>query len=118
MIALLFLQGYPPYEAGDIAGFPDAKGAPLIAKGIAVAHDLSAAPSRDRFDAMDRTALVAFGRVAFGFTEAPEAKITDAMLRAGYRKRLAAAAADIAKGYARPIEIEGATGSAGATGAA
>lgn len=42
MKAIRFKQNHPPYNGGEIAGFPAHEAAELIAKGVAVEHDASA----------------------------------------------------------------------------
>ncbi len=44
MIPVRFLAGQPPYNAGEVAGFPDAEAERLIATGVAEAYVAEGAP--------------------------------------------------------------------------
>ncbi len=110
--AILFLQPFAPYVAGDVAGFPDARAQDLVDRGVASFYALpgasapsaaSAAPCGDLFDAMDRAALIAYGRDHLGLTDDPPAEVTDAALRDALRAKAVEAAQAPAGDQAAPV---------------
>lgn len=96
--AVLFLRSFPPYEAGDVAGFTPALAQSFIDRSIATFHPAGPAepvpggaptpPSEpDQFAAMDRAALVAFAKANLGMTDEPPAETTDDQLRDALRQQ-------------------------------
>ena len=92
-VAVTFLRGMAPYEAGDIAGFSHARAHALVQRRIADFHPATpdtavsaAGPTEpDILDAMDRPHLVAFGREHLGMRDEPPIEITDVALRHAIR---------------------------------
>lgn len=87
-VSILFLRGSPPYESGDVAGFPQATAQRYVDAGAAAftgpltpVTDTPPAEADDEFTAMDRAALIAYGKANLGMTDEPPADTTDDALR-------------------------------------
>ena len=73
-----FHHVYPPYYPGDVAGLSATLAANLRARGIVSYDDPKDEPD---FAAMDRAALVAYGRLHHGLVDEPPAEVSDDDLR-------------------------------------
>ena len=87
-IRVTFLLSSPPYEPGDVAGFPAVLAQRIVDRGVASFTD--AAPAVD-FAAMNRADLVRFAADALGIEDEPPAEVSDDELRAGLAAQVEAA---------------------------
>lgn len=93
--AVLFHRSAPPYEAGDVAGFPATHAQRLVEAGAATYHEFDVASSDedealdDAFSAMDRASLLAYAKDKLGLSDEPPAEVTDDELRATLREAAA-----------------------------
>lgn len=97
--AVLFHRSAPPYEAGDVAGFPLTLAQSFVDRRIATFHAFEAdepetatddtAALDDAFSVMDRASLLAYGKEKLGMTDEPPAEVTDDQLRAALREAAA-----------------------------
>ncbi len=106
-VGVKFHHGSPPYEAGDVAGFPRAVADRYVASGRAsfFVPRVVAGGGADPFAAMTRADMIAYAREHLGLVDAPPAEISDDEIRDGLR----AAAADAAEGDAPQAVSQAAT---------
>lgn len=76
---IAFHRSSPPYEPGDVAGFPAVHARRLVDRGVASYVDPEAAPD---FAAMGRAEMVRYAIDVLGFEGEPPAEVTDDELRA------------------------------------
>lgn len=88
LVGVSFHHGSPPYEAGDVAGFPRPIADRYVASGRAVyLIQSSLTGGTDAFNGMSRGELLAYAREHLGLTDDPPAAISDDEIRAGLRSQ-------------------------------
>ncbi len=108
--AVKFHRGSSPYEAGDIAGFPEIHAQRYVDRGVAefwppVSASASNDAGLDILDAMDRLQLIEFGKTQLGILDVPAAAVSDDDLRGAIRGSIDAVLLKVAPHAAAPAAL-------------